>query len=133
MEEVNCSLLVNIFFCRKSYRSCCSFSSAGILRATSNTVDLLASSLSISALQRKLSDPEARIGRTGGGGGSFQSLPICMLVCPSVSLSVILLVSISPTFYEEVLRHNAFAKKITSPNCKHIKAVQKTYILKSCS
>jgi hypothetical protein len=33
-----------------------------------------------------------------------------------------LLVSISPTFYEQLLRQNPFAKKIKNPNCKHIKA-----------
>jgi hypothetical protein len=27
-------------------------------------------------------------------------------------------VSISPTFYEQLLRQNHFAKKITNPNCK---------------
>ena len=40
-------------------------SSAGILRATSNTADLLASSLNNTGLRRKMSDPEARISRGG--------------------------------------------------------------------
>jgi hypothetical protein len=34
-------------------------------------------------------------------------------------------VSISPTFYEQLLCKNPFAKKITNPNCKYIKAAQK--------
>jgi hypothetical protein len=34
-------------------------------------------------------------------------------------------VSISPTFYEQLLCQNPFAQKITNPNCKHIKAAQK--------
>jgi hypothetical protein len=34
-------------------------------------------------------------------------------------------VSISPTFYEQLLRQNSFHRKITKPNCKHLIAVQK--------
>jgi hypothetical protein len=34
-------------------------------------------------------------------------------------------VSISPTFYDQLLRQNPCTKKMTNPNCKHIKAVQK--------
>jgi hypothetical protein len=34
-------------------------------------------------------------------------------------------VSISPTFHEQLLRQNPFAKKSTNPNSKHIKAAQK--------
>jgi hypothetical protein len=34
-------------------------------------------------------------------------------------------VSISTTFYEQLLRQNPFTKKITNPNCKHIKAAKK--------
>jgi hypothetical protein len=34
-------------------------------------------------------------------------------------------VSISPTFYEQLLRQNPFCQKITNANCKYIKAVQK--------
>jgi hypothetical protein len=41
-------------------------------------------------------------------------------------------VSISPIFYEDLLRQNPFAKKITNPNCKHIKSAQRTFIWKSC-
>jgi hypothetical protein len=36
-------------------------------------------------------------------------------------------VSISPTFYEQLLRQNPFPQKITNPNCKHMKAAQKTF------
>ena len=39
-------------------------------------------------------------------------------------------VSISPTFYEQLLRQNPFAKKITNPNCKHIIAAQKNFRMK---
>jgi hypothetical protein len=39
--------------------------------------------------------------------------------------SVLPLLSISPTFYEQLLHQNPFAKKITNPNCKHIKGAQK--------
>jgi hypothetical protein len=38
------------------------------------------------------------------------------------------LVSISPTFYEQLLHQNPFAKKISNPNCKHIKAAQKNFV-----
>jgi hypothetical protein len=41
-------------------------------------------------------------------------------------------VSISPTFYEQLLRQNSFRQKITNPNCKHIKGVQGTLVWKSC-
>jgi hypothetical protein len=34
-------------------------------------------------------------------------------------------VLISQTFYEQLLRQNPFAKKITNPNCKHIKPRKK--------
>jgi hypothetical protein len=34
--------------------------------------------------------------------------------------------------YEQLLPQNPYAKKITNPNCKHIKAAQKTFIQKSC-
>jgi hypothetical protein len=34
-------------------------------------------------------------------------------------------VSISPTFYEQLLCQNPFAKKITNPNCKHMITAQK--------
>jgi hypothetical protein len=38
-------------------------------------------------------------------------------------------VSISPTFYEQLLRQNPFAKKLgTNPTYKHIKAAQKTFV-----
>jgi hypothetical protein len=43
------------------------------------------------------------------------------------------LVSISPTFNEQLLRQNPFARTITNPNCKHAKAAQKTFVRKSCS
>jgi hypothetical protein len=51
-------------------------SSAGILRATSNTADLLASSLNNTGVRRKMSDPEARISR----GGNVLSLTFRRLV-----------------------------------------------------
>ena len=41
--------------------------------------------------------------------------------------------SFSPTFYEQLLRQFHFDKKITSPSCKHIKAVRNTFVCKSCS
>jgi len=44
--------------------------------------------------------------------------------------SLIVQVSISPTFYEQLLCQNPFAKKITNPNCKHIKAAQKNLGMK---
>jgi hypothetical protein len=37
-------------------------------------------------------------------------------------------VSISPTFYEQLLRQNPFTKKIQNPNCKDLKAVQRTFV-----
>jgi hypothetical protein len=37
-------------------------------------------------------------------------------------------VSISPTFDEQLLHQNPFAKKITNPNCKHIKGSQRTLV-----
>jgi hypothetical protein len=40
----------------------------------------------------------------------------------------VLQVSISPTFYEQLLRQNPFAKKIANPNFKHLKAVQRTLV-----
>jgi hypothetical protein len=40
-------------------------------------------------------------------------------------------VSISPTFYEQLLCQKSFRQKITNPNCKHIKAAQKTFIQKA--
>jgi hypothetical protein len=40
-------------------------------------------------------------------------------------------VSISPTFYEQLLHQNPLAKKITNPNFKHIKAVEKTFVKKA--
>jgi hypothetical protein len=46
----------------------------------------------------------------------------------TVMKSLIVQVSISPTFYEQLLRQNPFAKKITNLNCKHIKAAQKTWV-----
>jgi hypothetical protein len=39
-------------------------------------------------------------------------------------------VSISPTFNEQLLREKSLCQKITSRNCKHIKALQKTLIQK---
>jgi hypothetical protein len=38
------------------------------------------------------------------------------------------LVSISPTFYEQLWRQNPFAKKITNSNFKHIKASQRAMV-----
>jgi hypothetical protein len=38
------------------------------------------------------------------------------------------LVSISPTFYEQLLHQNSFCQKFTNPNCKHIKGVQGTLV-----
>jgi hypothetical protein len=35
------------------------------------------------------------------------------------------LVSISPTFYEQLLRQNPFAKKLQTQNCEHIKELRK--------
>ncbi len=48
-------------------------------------------------------------------GGEFDDLAV----------SEVDLVSISPTFYEQLLRQKSFRQKITSPNCKRIKAAQK--------
>ncbi len=41
------------------------------------------------------------------------------------------LVLISPTFYEQLLCQNPFCQKITNPNCKHVKAAQKTFVQKA--
>ncbi len=38
-----------------------------------------------------------------------------------------ILVSISPTFYKQLLHQKPF-KKITNPNCKHIKGAQRTLV-----
>jgi hypothetical protein len=46
--------------------------------------------------------------------------------CSSISDQV----SISPTFYDLLLREKSLCQKITSRNCKHIKALQKTFIQK---
>jgi len=37
-------------------------------------------------------------------------------------------VSISPTFYEQLLRKKSFCQKITNPNLKHIKAAQRALL-----
>jgi hypothetical protein len=37
-------------------------------------------------------------------------------------------VSISPTFYEQLLRQNPFAKKLQTQNSKHLKAMQRTLV-----
>ncbi len=42
-------------------------------------------------------------------------------------------VSISPTFYEQLLRQNPFAKKLRTQNSKHLKAVQRTLVWLSIS
>ncbi len=41
--------------------------------------------------------------------------------------------SISPTFDEQPLRQNPFAKKITNPNFKHIKAAKKKLLHKNAA
>jgi hypothetical protein len=43
----------------------------------------------------------------------------------SPSITKVSWLSISPTFYEQLLRQNAFAQKITNPNYKHVIAAQK--------
>ncbi len=37
------------------------------------------------------------------------------------------MVSISPTFYKQLLAPKSLRKKITNPNCKHTKAAQKNF------
>jgi hypothetical protein len=39
-----------------------------------------------------------------------------------------MLVSISSTFYEQLLHQKPFCQKITNPNCKHIKGVERTLV-----
>jgi hypothetical protein len=51
----------------------------------------------------------------------------------SKNIESIFLVSISPTFFEQLLRQNPFAKKITNPNFKHIKAAQRASVWLSIS
>ncbi len=41
-------------------------------------------------------------------------------------------VSISPTFYEQLLRQNPFAKKLQTQILSTLKAAQKTFVQKSC-
>jgi hypothetical protein len=42
-------------------------------------------------------------------------------------------VSISPTFYEQLLCQNPFAKKLQTHIVSTFKAAQKTFVQKSCS
>jgi hypothetical protein len=42
------------------------------------------------------------------------------------------LVSISPTFYEQLLRQNPFAEKLQTQIVSTLKAAQKTFVRKCC-
>ena len=43
------------------------------------------------------------------------------------------LLSISPSFYEQLFCQFPFTKKIANPNCKRRKAAQNVFVRKSCS
>jgi hypothetical protein len=57
--------------------------------------------------------------RTGLQTNQALQIAVCDSYISAFSLSI------SPTFYSQLLRQNPFAKKLQNPNCKHTKLHKK--------